>query len=68
VSDADRPKHEADYRGMMVNLLRAELDLEEQLIDGKNDKAAETLKSIDELQDQGHKDFQPPKRKRPAAN
>jgi len=64
VADADRPKHEADFRGMMLNLLRQELDLEEQLLDGKNEKAAATLKSIDEMQDQGHKDFQPKKKKR----
>lgn len=64
VSDAERPKHNADYRGMMLNLLRQELDLEEQLLDGKNDKAVETLKAMDVLQDQGHKDFQPKKKKR----
>ncbi|HSV16105.1 MAG TPA: cytochrome b562, partial [Tepidisphaeraceae bacterium] len=58
----DPAQSAADYHGMMLNLLRQELDLEEQLLDNQNDKAAATLKSIDELQDQGHKEFQPKKK------
>jgi hypothetical protein len=60
---ADKAQSAADYHGMMLNLLREELNLEEQLMDKQNDKAAETLKSIDELQDQGHKEFQPKKKR-----
>ena len=62
--NADRAKSAADFHGMMLNVLRSELDLEEQLLDNQNDKAAATLKSIDELQDQGHKEFQPKKKPR----
>jgi hypothetical protein len=62
--NADKAQSAADYHGMMLNLLREELNLEEQLMDKQNDKATETLKSIDELHDQGHKEFQPKKKKR----
>lgn len=52
-----------DYRQMMVNLLRQELDLEEQLLNGDNAKAFETLEAMNQLQKDGHKEFRP-KRKR----
>src|SRR4051812_15319264 len=49
----------SDYRQMMVNLLRQELDLEEQLINGDNKKAAETVAAMDQLQKDGHAEFRP---------
>jgi hypothetical protein len=49
----------SNYRQMMVNLLRHELDLEEQLLNNDNTKAAETVKQMDELQKDGHKEFRP---------
>ena len=48
-----------DYRQMMVTLFRQELDLEEQLINGDNKAAAETVVAMDKLQDDGHKEFRP---------
>jgi hypothetical protein len=58
--EADRPKMAAEYRSMMLNLLREELDLEEELLKDDNAKAADTLASIDEIQKQGHKEYRPP--------
>jgi hypothetical protein len=55
----DQAKSAGEYRTMMHNLLKLEVDLEDQLLDGKNDKAAETLDQIDELQNQGHKEYRP---------
>jgi Cytochrome b562 len=46
-----------EFRTMIINLLRTELDLEDQLMDGDNDKAAETVKAIAEIQKTGHQDF-----------
>jgi len=46
-----------DYQTIMSNLLRGELDLEEQLRDNQNDKAAETFKSLAQFEDEGHKEF-----------
>ena len=47
----------SDYRQMMVSLFRLELDLEEQLINGDNAKAAATWDEIDKLQKDGHHEF-----------
>ncbi len=46
-----------DYESMMSNLLRTELDLEEQLRNNQNDKAAETVKLFKGIEDDGHKEF-----------
>jgi hypothetical protein len=48
-----------NYRHMMIDLFRHELDLEEQLLQGENKKAAEIVATMDELQDDGHKEFRP---------
>jgi hypothetical protein len=53
----------SDYQATMLNVLRQELDLEEQLRANNNDKAAETVKSIQGLEGEGHKEFRP-RRKR----
>ena len=58
-----RPKQLAEYRMMMVSLLQQELELENHLLNNENDKAAESLKAIDQLQKEGHKDFRKDKRK-----
>jgi len=58
-----RVKQLAEYRMMMVSLLQQELELENHLLNNENDKAAESLKSIDQLQKDGHKDFRKDKRK-----
>lgn len=64
VTDADRPKHNTDYRGMMITVLRLELELEEQLLEGKNVQATKTLESMHEMEEQGHKEYQLPPKKR----
>jgi hypothetical protein len=46
-----------NYRQMMVSLFRLELDLEEQLINGDNTKAATTWEEMDKLQKDGHHEF-----------
>jgi hypothetical protein len=52
----------SDYRAMMVNLLRDFLDLEELLVDGKNDKAPDAIKTIVEAMKEGHKEFRKPEK------
>ena len=52
-----RDKFIADYKDMMDGLLEQLKDLKQQLTDGKNDQAADTVASIKEIMDQGHKDF-----------
>ena len=46
-----------DYHQMMVTLLRHELDLEEQLVNGDNAKAAQTVVEMDQTEKDGHKEF-----------
>jgi len=46
-----------NYRQMMVTLFRLELDLEEQLINSDNTKAAATWDEMDKLQKDGHHEF-----------
>ena len=61
--ESDRPKLIADYRKMMNSLLRDSLDLEDQLMDNQNDKAAKTLDGMNELQTEGHKEFRPQRKR-----
>lgn len=46
-----------EYRGMLVNLLKQELEVEEHLLAGDNAKAAEAFATLDEIQKQGHKEY-----------
>jgi soluble cytochrome b562 len=59
VPEDQHAKYLSDYRAMMVNMVREELDLEEALIEGKNDKAAESIKALHDIEEQGHKEFKP---------
>lgn len=59
----EQPKYLADFRTDMANLLRAELELEETLLDNKNAQAADAVKTIADMMGEGHKEFRP-KRKR----
>ena len=52
-------EEKGNYRQMMVNLMRLELDMEEQLTNSDNTKAADTLKEMDKLQREGHDEFRP---------
>jgi hypothetical protein len=56
---AEQPARIVEYKKEMVKLLRQELDLEEQLLDGNNAKAAETLAAIQATQQEGHRGFRP---------
>ena len=47
------------YRQMMLDLFRDELDLEENLLNSDNKKAAEIVQKMDQLQRDGHKEFRP---------
>jgi soluble cytochrome b562 len=58
--EAERPAYIQEFRRQMVDVLHAELDLERQLLDGKNDDAAQTVKKLRELEKKGHKDYRPP--------
>jgi len=57
---ADKDKFIAEYRKQITEVLKTELELEQQLIAGDNAKAAETVKSLRSLEKEGHKQFQPP--------
>jgi hypothetical protein len=59
----ERAKYLADYRVDMANLLRVELELEEALLENKNEKAAEAFKTLSDMMGEGHREFRP-KRKR----
>jgi hypothetical protein len=57
--EAERAARLVEYKKEIVKLLRQELDLEEQLLDGNNTKAAETLAAIQATQQEGHRGFRP---------
>jgi hypothetical protein len=48
-----------DFQDMMANVLRQELDLEQQLRANQNDKAAATVDALKGLESQGHSEFRP---------
>ncbi|MBV8782276.1 MAG: hypothetical protein JO353_12845 [Phycisphaerae bacterium] len=50
---------EADYHAMMINLLREELNLEEELHAGQNDEAVKTVSAMNDLEHEGHDEFRP---------
>ena len=56
---AEQPARIVEYKKEMLKLLRQELDLEEQLLDGNNAKAAETLAAMQATQQEGHRGFRP---------
>ena len=51
----------SDYRAMLVSVLRTVLDLEEAVVDKKPDDIKKALTQLDELETQGHKEFNPPR-------
>lgn len=57
--EADRKVKTAEYQQMMISLLRAELDVEDALLEGDHVKAAAALNSVHEFEEVGHKDFRP---------
>jgi hypothetical protein len=54
---ADNAAKLADFQATLLNVLRQELDLEEQLRANKNDEAAKTVASIRGLESDGHREF-----------
>ena len=57
-----KEKFVADYRKMMNEVLKSEMDLEQQLIAGDNAKAADTVKQLRGMEKDGHKAYQPPEK------
>jgi hypothetical protein len=56
-SGEEKNKKLSEYRADILKLLRQELELEEQLMAGDNDKAAATAIAMDETQKAGHQEF-----------
>jgi hypothetical protein len=57
LSGEERAKQLAEFRMMMVGVLREELELEHHLLNNDNTKAAESLAALGQLQKDGHKEF-----------
>lgn len=57
--EAEQAAKLAAYQKEMNELIRQELDLEEQLLAGDNTKAAATVAAIGATQAEGHRDFRP---------
>jgi hypothetical protein len=50
-----------EYRQMIINLLRAELDLEDAIIDNKADDIKKAMGTIEQIMNAGHEQFIPKK-------
>ncbi|MDB5297773.1 MAG: hypothetical protein JWO31_3756 [Phycisphaerales bacterium] len=59
VPEADKAKTLDGYRKMMAGVIAEFAKLEQQVLDGKNDEAAETLKNLKQLEDDGHEKYNP---------
>ena len=59
LSGEEKAKAVKEYQGMMRNLLKKFIDLEEAVSDGKGDAAKGALADIDKLMEAGHKEFMP---------
>jgi hypothetical protein len=57
--DAERGARLVAYKKEMVKLIRQELDLEDQLLDGDNAKAAESVAALNATMQEGHMGFRP---------
>jgi hypothetical protein len=57
--EADRKKATDEYRLMLRNLVRASLDLEDQITAGDTTKAAATIATMREIEKSGHAEFRP---------
>lgn len=55
----EKDKAIAEYRGMMSNVLRQALDLEDSISENKPDEALKVIDQIVEIEKQGHKEFRP---------
>jgi hypothetical protein len=61
---AEQAARIVEYKKELEKLLRQEIDLEEQLLNGDNAKAADTLAAMQATQQEGHRGFRPPPRGR----
>ena len=59
VPEADKPKMIAGYRKMMGRVIAMYVKLEAEIVDGKNEEAAETLKALHDLEEEGHEIYNP---------
>jgi hypothetical protein len=55
-----KDKYLAEYRKQMGEVLKTELELEQQVMAGDSAKAQETVKQLRQMEKDGHKIFQPP--------
>jgi hypothetical protein len=55
-----KEKYVTEYRKQMNDVLKTEMDLEQQLIAGDTAKAQETVKQLRQEEKDGHKVYQPP--------
>jgi hypothetical protein len=53
-TDEDRAKLKADYRNDLMKLVRDLLDMEQNVIDGKNDVATKQLDEVQKLRESSH--------------
>jgi hypothetical protein len=60
MADADKKAATEKYRSILRNLLRASLDLEDQITAGDMDKAKATIATMSEFETAGHAEFRPP--------
>ena len=65
--EAERAARIVEYKKEMDKLLHQEITLEEQLLDGDNAKAAETLAAMTATQQEGHRGFRPQRGGAPGA-
>lgn len=58
-SGDEQARQIASYRSMMISMLRTLLDLEEAVADQKADEVKKILAQLEEIQQEGHKEFAP---------
>ena len=59
VPEAEKAKTMDGYRRMMAVTIAEFAKLEQQIIDGKTEEAAETMKALKQLEDDGHEKYNP---------
>jgi soluble cytochrome b562 len=57
--EAEKAKLIAGYRKAMAEVIAAYCKLEIELVEGKNEQAAETLKTLKDLEEKGHEVYNP---------
>jgi Sec-independent protein translocase protein TatA len=59
VPEADKAKTLVGYKKMMADTIATLCKLEAQLLENKNEEAAETIKALKVLEDDGHEKYNP---------